>query len=755
MTSDRPWMTALAMQFAALCSIQTAGLESLRWLHGPRTLPLVRADSESFNPSIPSTTLQWPHQRDDLRLVSSMSARHRRAAAFVARGLYRELRSFQELETRIAALPEELDRGDAFEVFIEAYLSTTPVFQVAELWPVGQVPLDVRRTLNLPADAKGIDGVLRTKTGLDVPYQAKFRIGRPLLCFAEVAPFLGVTERAADRLLISNANTHAADIVNRDGLRLLRGTDFDALTPEDFTAVSDWLEARPAVHSRAVPRDDQRQALAQIEDALRSQSRATVVMPCGTGKTLVQLWAAEQHGARTVLVLVPSLVTAESNAGRVEPTHGMGRPLRVLCVCSDPSVSAEQDAITIQSTDVPFHVDTDPAIVRKFLGRPKKDAVRVVFSTYQSAPVVAQGLRGLPPFDLAIFDEAHKTTGLESSVFAFGLNDTRLSARKRLFFTATPRHIDVRHRDREGDFRVVSMDDPTVYGPRAYQQSFREAVELGTICDYRVVVAVVDPLEIDAFALRRGITLVKGDQQATRWVASQIAISKAIAATGAAKVITFHSRVKDAQVFASDTARGIGQYLDGFTTAHVNGAQRVADRKEVLHGFRDSRQRLVTNARCLTEGVDLPAVDMVAFVNPRKSRVDVVQAVGRAMRKPRESAKALGYVVVPILLAPSQTDDIEGACRNTDWEDLIDVLAALREHDARLDEIIRSQQIAKGRGEVFNPRAFAERVMVLGPAVALEALEREIFSQGRKRPGRELGRDVRTSCCLQSGERRL
>ena len=294
------------------------------------------------------------------------------------------------------------------------------MWQVAELWPVGQVPLDVRRALNLPADAKGIDGVLRTKTGLDVPYQAKFRIGRPLLGFAEVAPFLGVTERAADRLLISNAHTHAADIVNRDGLRLLRGTDFDALTPEDFTAVSDWLEARPPVHSRAVPRDDQRQALAQIEDALRSQSRATVVMPCGTGKTLVQLWAAEQHGARTVLVLVPSLSLLSQTLDAWSRHTAWGDRFEYLCVCSDPSVSAEQDAITIHSTDVPFHVDTDPAIVRKFLGRPKKDAVRVVFSTYQSAPVVAEGLRGLPPFDLAIFDEAHKTTGLESSVFAFG-----------------------------------------------------------------------------------------------------------------------------------------------------------------------------------------------------------------------------------------------------------------------------------------------------------------------------------------------
>jgi predicted helicase len=153
---------------------------------------------------------------------------------------------------------------------------------------------------------------------------------------------------------------------------------------------------------------------------------------------------------------------------------------------------------------------------------------------------------------------------------------------------------------------------------------------------------------------------------------------------------------------------------------------RLRNRKDILSGFRDARPRLVTKARCLTEGVDLPAVDMVVFSNPRRSRVNIVQAVGRAMRKPRQGTKTLGYVVVPVLLAPHQTDDLTGACAETDWEDVVDVLAALGEQDARLEEIIRDQQIAKGRGKVFDPRVFTERVQELGPLVALEALERHI-----------------------------
>jgi superfamily II DNA or RNA helicase len=661
-----------------------------------------------------------------LRVAPIMPCGHPRAGALIAAGLYRNLSSFRELEARIAALPEEIVRGDAFEIFIEGYLRTMPVFQCADLWLVGQVPLDIRRAFNLPADAKGIDGVFRTKDGRHVPYQVKFRIGRAKLGVAEVATFLGLTERASDRLLVSNANRCASDVENRDGLRLLRGSDFDELSLEDLSAIAAWLEDLPAERSRAVPREDQAKALACISDALLTHPRATVVMPCGTGKTLVQLWAAERLSPKTVLVLVPSLALLSQTLGEWCHHTSWGDRFEYLCVCSDPSVSAEQDAIAIRSTDVPFHVDTDPGIVRRFLNRPATDAVRVVFSTYQSAPVVAKGLQGLWPFDLGIFDEAHKTAGLVGGTFALALDDARLRIRKRLFFTATPRHFDIRHRDREGDFTVVSMDDAAVYGPRAYAQTFADAVALGIICDYRVVVAVVDPAEVDSFAIHHGVTLVRGDRQATRWVATQIAVSKAIRSIGATKIITFHSRVKQADLFASDTLRGIGQYLDGFIVDHVNGAQRVGDRKDILSGFRDARRRLVTNARCLTEGVDLPAVDMVVFSDPRRSRVDIVQAVGRAMRRPRDGVKTLGYVVVPVLLAPHETVDLAAACAGTDWEDVIDVLAALREQDARLDEIIRAQQVAKGRGEVFNPRAFAERIQVLGPLVALEVLERHI-----------------------------
>src|SRR5262249_19551566 len=201
--------------------------------------------------------------------------------------------------------------------------------------------------------------------------------------------------------------------------------------------------------------------------------------------------------------------------------------------------------------------------------------------------------------------------------------------------TATPRHYDIRHRDREGDFRIISMDDDTIYGPRAYTLTFGEAAQRGIICNYKVAISVVDGQEINDFALKHGIALIEGDLIGAKWVANQIAAERAVGETGAKRVITFHSRVSSAKEFSSDGTHGIKQFLPEFSVFHVNGDQKSSERKQLIRSFRDASKALITNARCLTEGIDVPAVDMVAFIDPRHSRVDIAQATRRAMRKPR------------------------------------------------------------------------------------------------------------------------
>ena len=661
-----------------------------------------------------------------------MPSKHANAGVLIRRGLYDDVHSFTELEQRISALGDESTKvvGDAFEVFVEGYLATHQKLQAEAVWLVGQVPQDIRQELNLPSDTKGIDGVFRTRTGVLVPYQVKFRSQRAYLTYTQIAPFLGLTERATDRIVFTNSNELAEDVKNRDAMRTVRGIDFDDLTTDELKAISAWLRQQPVAIKKPVPRDYQIEALAKISDTLAKADRAHVVMACGTGKTLVALWAAEELKPKTVLVLLPSLTLLQQTLDEWSRHNNWGKDFTYLCVCSDPTVAARDadDPVRLDATDLEFRVDTSPDEVRQFIER-DTPGVKVVFSTYQSSWVVSQGVQGLAPFDVAIFDEAHKTSGPQGGLFAHSLKDENIRIRKRLFFTATPRHYDIRHRDKEGDFHIASMDDEAIYGPRAYTLTFGSAARQGIICTYKVVISAVDGQEINEFALKHGITLVEGDLIGARWVANQIAIERAVEKTGARRAITFHSRVSSAKEFSSDGTHGIRQYLPEFSVFHVNGDQKSSERKQIIRSFRDASEALITNARCLTEGIDVPAVDMVAFIDPRHSRVDIAQATGRAMRKPRGLNKEVGYVVIPLFLDRTSGETLEAALKRSEFNDVANVLNAMQEQDEDLVQIIRELQEAKGRGEIFDPRRLSEKIEVLGPSIELSTLRLNIFAQ--------------------------
>jgi superfamily II DNA or RNA helicase len=449
-------------------------------------------------------------------------------------------------------------------------------------------------------------------------------------------------------------------------------------------------------------------------------------MACGTGKTLVALWAVEQSKARSILVLVPSLTLLQQTLEEWSIHNSWGKDFSYLCVCSDPSVNLKNDEIEIDPTDVPFRIDTDPEIVKKYLAQ-DNGKIKIVFSTYHSSQVVSQATRGEFGFDVAIFDEAHKTTGSASGRFAFGLNDENITIKKRLFLTATPKHYDISKRDKDGEFKFVSMDDEAVYGKRAHTLTFGDAAAKGIICPYKVVITLIDKQQVDDFALKNGITLVEGDSVKAKWVASQIAVSSAIKHTNATKIITFHSRVKTAREFASDEVYGIKKFVDDFEVFHVHGKQKSNERKDTISKFKNSSKSIITNAKCLTEGVDVPAVDMVAFVDPRHSKIDIAQAVGRAMRKPRGDNKKIGYIVVPIFAEDTDERSIDRAIRGEDFNDVALVLNALLEQDEDLIEIIRDLNQSKGRGERLNTKRINEKIEIIGPQIGLNQLVESIY----------------------------
>jgi superfamily II DNA or RNA helicase len=665
-----------------------------------------------------------------------MAAKHPQASMLISRGVFNGVKSFREFEQRVSSLFElnTKAQGDAFEIFVEAYLATQPIIQSQESWPVGFIPSDVRLALNLPKDSKGIDGVYKSNLDCYVPYQVKFRTNRPALGFNEVAPFLGITEKATDRLLITNCDAIAIDVQNRTGIRSLRGVDFDQLTEKDFTQIETWLKNKPAQRQSISPDPHQLEALSNISRHLESNNRGTVVMACGTGKTLVALWAAEHSRSKTILVLVPSLTLMQQTLEEWSIHNSWGKDYSYLCVCSDPSVNLKNDELEINPSDVPFRIDTDPVVVRRYLGQ-DNGKNKIVFSTYQSSLVISQATQGEFEFDIGIFDEAHKTTGYVTGKFALALKDEHIKIKKRLFFTATPKHYDITKRDKDGEFKIVSMDDEKVYGSYAHTLTFGEAASKGIICPYKVVISLIDKNQVDFYSLKNGVTFIDNDTVKAKWAASQLAIASAIKHTNSRKIITFHSRVKSAQDFASNESYGINKFLIDYDVFHVNGKQKVNERKHTISKFKKANRSLITNAKCLTEGVDVPAVDMVAFVDPRRSKIDIAQAVGRAMRKPRDGNKKVGYIVVPIYAKDASKQSLEEAIDREGFDDVALVLNALLEQDEELAEIVRELKQAKGKGDIFNPKRFKDKVEFIGPLIQLDELANSIYVQALDRLG--------------------
>jgi predicted helicase len=623
----------------------------------------------------------------------------------------------------VNAVAEEKDRGDIFVIFVEGFLATQSITQSVQHRVVGSIPLELRERYRLPSDGTGIDGIFQMHDSSHVAYQVKYR-QKSHLTLTEVAPFLGITEEFSNRVIFTNAASLSK--VASDRTRWFSSKVFDELSPAALKQIECWLNEQPPPAVRATSDPNcQTQALADIADAFATRDRATAVMACGTGKTLVALWAAEQAKAKSVLVLVPSLTLLGQTLEEWSAHTNWGASFCCLCVCSDKKVDPRNDEPSIDPTDVGFRVDTDPDVVRTFLSR-STDDVKVVFSTYHSSPVVAAGAKDLPAFDFAVLDEAHKTTGRSGTAFSHALDDQNIQIHKRLFLSATPRHIDIRHRDKEDEFAVQSMDDPAVYGPRAHTFSFKAAADKGIICPYKVLISRIDKEMVDDFTLKNGVTLVDGDELEARLVANLIALKQAAELVDAKKVICFHSRVATAEEFASDTPRGIAHHLRDYRVDHVNGRQNSAHRRAIIRTFAAASHGLLTNARCLTEGVNIPTINMVAFIDPRQSRVDIAQAVGRAMRKLRgATSKPLGYVLIP-LFCGMDDENIEDVIKSEKFDAIADVLNALQEHDEELVDVIRELRQRQGEGEPFNTRRFNEKVEVIGPRVDFDQLTESV-----------------------------
>ena len=496
------------------------------------------------------------------------------------------------------------------------------------------------------------------------------------------------------------------------------------------------------------PREHQRQAIEECLAGFEQQDRGNLIMACGTGKTLTALRLAEQLcPGGFVLYLTPSisLVSQSLRAWANQARQSM----RPFVVCSDVSASKLQDIWQTSVADIPYPSTTDPAKLSQQVNeKPNPDGLTVVFCTYQSIDVISEAQRlGMPQFDLAICDEAHRTTGLidehesksEASSFVKIHDNANVLALKRLYMTATPRIYggSAKSRAYEDDFMVASMDDESIYGPCFHYLSFGEAVERELLADYRVVVMTVTE-EMVAPAFQRMQFAEEGEvkiPEAGKMIGCWKGLSERIpphsgaaqlgdyaplvstlsgiveiesadqllSATHAAPLhhaVAFTSTIKESKRFSEQLQAVVDAYIaeTGDTTQlraeaqHIDGTMSSTERKRLLEwlGQRDPDSNschILSNARCLSEGVDVPNLDAVLFMQPRNSRIDIIQAVGRVMRM--AEGKDYGYIILPVFVASGMTPE-EALDKTKTFETVWQVLQALRSHDERLEAKINA-----------------------------------------------------------------
>ena len=486
------------------------------------------------------------------------------------------------------------------------------------------------------------------------------------------------------------------------------------------------------------PRPHQQEAIDKAIEGFATHDRGKLIMACGTGKTFTSLRLAEQvaenNGGRArVLFLVPSIsllsqTLKEWTAQAQEQDH-----LRSMAVCSDSKVSKKAEDIATYDLQVP--VSTEGAdIAARFAEGKRAKGLHVVFSTYQSLPAVHDAQRqGLDDFDLVICDEAHRTTGVtlageEASNFTKIHDAGYIRAAKRLYMTATPRLFDdaVKGKAADHSAELASMDDEAIYGPEFYRLGFGEAVEKGLLTDYKVLVMTVDEsVAADAMARSGGepinLTLAsamigawnglakrsgslqgrkggfdEGAEPMRRTVAfaRDIKTSTQIAESFPGLIENYRRLLEEKSALNDVSLHNVDLHVEA---KHVDGGMNAMERNTKLSWLEspidDRDTRILTNARCLSEGVDVPALDSVIFFNPRNSMVDVVQSVGRVMRK--SEGKADGYIILPVAVPPN-VSPAQALNDNTRFKVVWQILNALRAHDDRFNAQVNSIALNEG-----------------------------------------------------------
>lgn len=597
--------------------------------------------------------------------------------------------------------------GDAFEHLTKLYFQINPLYRSMydNVWLLEEVPSKILEHLEIPRQDLGIDLILQRGSEYHA-IQCKYHSNKDTsVNNKEVATFtslLANKKKLTHGYICSTAiktstNYNKLDIQNISNV--LYDT-WSSLDKDFFDNARGILDKKKPNEKPFTPKPHQENAikLAHKHFVKENNSRGKLIFPCGSGKSLTGFWMMEKLKANSTLVAVPSLsLVKQTLEVYLKQVIAKNKRVKWLCICSDEGIGKSDDVVTY-TRDLPVPCTTDPVYIKEWL-KSNKDENIIIFTTYQSGRLIAEISKALKfTFDLGVYDEAHKTVGKNENLFSYLLFEENISVKHRIFMTATERF----YRGLRDD--VLTMDDPDDYGEVFCHMSFKEAIEEDLLTDYKIITIEVKKEEIAEFI--KDNNLVKsnakwGKENEARSLASMIALRKAMKTLPIKNAVSFHSSIERATRNKEVQKHITESYgYKPIDTYHVSGKLPTTKRNDIVQEFAKSDRALITNSRCLTEGVDVPNIDCIVFADPRKSKVDIVQALGRALRK--KQGKDWGYVVLPVVY-DHKTHEID----NDNFQEILNIVRGLAANDERIieefkDKSLKSGRVTGTREEIFN-----------------------------------------------------
>lgn len=600
---------------------------------------------------------------------------------------------------KTASLSSNQDKGLQFELLTVHVLKSHPTYvsKVKEVWLLRNgVPSDLRKKLNIPPTDEGIDLIAQTYAGEFWAIQCKFKSSKEPPRMKELGTFNNLAHSVCKNISLAILFHTGEKGVKK---RHLMSENYQEVGLEFWLSLSSehWKNINLISKSKKIkptirkPREHQKRAIKCAQDHFlkNDNSRGRLIMPCGTGKSLTAFWIANGLKAKSIIVAVPSLNlikqsledwTAEFVAQNESPKPDW------QIICSDESTGKIDDEFVNDSYSLGVGTTTNTVKIEEFLKRKTKSR-KIIFTTYQSSDRLAQAARKAKfSFDLAILDEAHKTVGIKSKSFATLLSDQNISVRKRMFMTATERVLKGTNDD------VLSMDDESIYGKRFYQLTFKDAIHSTPqiISDYKILTIAVTNTQIQEIIQKNKLLSDKKnklEEQDAQSLAAAIALRQATQKYGIKHAISFHKSIKAAESFTNLNLRLNSSKVDkiDLTSYHISSKKSAGQRSQLLDDFKADKLALMTNARCLTEGVNVPTIDCVLFADPKQSIVDIVQAAGRALRV--SPGKKYGYIMMPLIVPDNM--EFEEFTETTPFKQVSRIVAALSTQDERIVEEFR------------------------------------------------------------------